>query len=89
MSNQRLSDKEREKLVAEWEELSAYKDVLRIWKNGKLHRVAADYYDNYIIDAARKLHNKQENKGFIKSARLIGEVIGQVNQYIGDQYLEY
>lgn len=29
------------------------------------------------------------NENYIKSARLIGEVTGHLNQYIGDQFIEY
>ncbi|WP_071394780.1 DUF3658 domain-containing protein [Bacillus tuaregi] len=45
--------------------------------------------DDYIIQKAIKLHKQQKKKSFMKSARLIGEVIGYLDQYIGDEYFEY
>lgn len=35
------------------------------------------------------MHNEVKSKDFMKSARVIGEVIGNLNQYIGDQFVEY
>ncbi|WP_232697558.1 DUF1835 domain-containing protein [Brevibacillus daliensis] len=84
-----LSQEEREKFEKEWEELSTKQEVLRIWRNREIHSVNEDYYDDYIINAAQNLHDKKKNKDFMKSARVIGEVIGHVDQYIGDQYVEY
>lgn len=84
-----LSKMERIKFEEEWETLSAKQEVLRTWKNQEIHNVAEDHYDDYIIHTARNLHHEQENKDFIKSARLIGHVIGHLKQYIGDSYVEY
>ncbi|MFT8319965.1 MAG: DUF1835 domain-containing protein [Bacillus sp. (in: firmicutes)] len=80
---------ERKKLVQEWELLSQSKEVLRIWDNGQIRSVPEDYYDSYILCTVKKLHKKKGNRGFIKAARVIGEVIGYLDQYIGDQYIEY
>ncbi len=84
-----LSREEREKLEDEWEVISAKQHVLRIWENEEIHNVDEGYYDDYIIDITRRLHNEQKGTGFIKSARVIGEVLGHLNQYIGDLYIEY
>ena len=86
---QPLSQEERKKFVEEWEELSTKQEVLRIWKNEEIHSVDKDYYDDYIINTVRDLHNERKNNGFMKSARVIGQVIGYLNQYIGDLYIEY
>lgn len=37
----------------------------------------------------KKLHQNKQNKDFIKSARIIGEVMGHLDQYIGDHFFEY
>ncbi|MGG3927136.1 DUF3658 domain-containing protein [Metabacillus fastidiosus] len=84
-----MSQKERKKFEEEWEELSTKKEVLRIWKTGEIHSVDEDYYDDYIINTVRELHNERKDKEFIKSARVIGQVVGYLNQYIGDLYIEY
>ncbi|QPA31145.1 DUF1835 domain-containing protein [Thermaerobacillus caldiproteolyticus] len=84
-----LPPDERNRLVQEWESLANSDAVLRIWKNEKIESVQEDYYDKRIIKAAKKLHEKFQENDFIKAARLIGEVYGHLNQYVGDQYLEY
>ncbi|WP_228275825.1 DUF3658 domain-containing protein [Gracilibacillus oryzae] len=43
----------------------------------------------YIIKQAHKLHSEQKDHGFMKTARLIGEVIGNLDQYFGDEFFEY
>lgn len=84
-----LTQKERKKFEKEWEQLSTNEEVLRIWKSEGIYSVNENYYDDYIINTARKIHNEKENNEFIKSARLIGGVMGYLNQYIGDQFFEY
>ncbi|MGM0829182.1 MAG: DUF1835 domain-containing protein [Bacillota bacterium] len=84
-----LNKEQRIAYEEEWQELSATQEVLRIWENGEIKRVREDYFDEYIIHTAEKLHKELENHGFMKSARLIGEVLGHVEQYIGDGYFEY
>ncbi len=84
-----LTPKEREKFEKDWEQLSTNEEVLRIWENKDICIVNETYYDDYIINTARKIHFERKNNEFIKSARLIGEVMGDLNQYIGDQFFEY
>ena len=84
-----LSSMERKRFEAEWGEVSAEQEVLRIWEKGEIRHVDEDYYDDDIINIARRLHNEQPVKGFLKSGRVIGEAIGNLNQYIGDLYIEY
>ncbi|MBN6187785.1 DUF1835 domain-containing protein [Aneurinibacillus sp. BA2021] len=87
--NQFLLRHERERLEQEWLTLADSHEVLRIWRNGKIQSVSVDYYDQYIINMAKKLYCKRKPKDFIKSARLIGEVLGHLDQYVGDEFLEY
>ncbi|WP_042148359.1 DUF1835 domain-containing protein [Paucisalibacillus sp. EB02] len=84
-----VSPKQRKKLEEDWIELSSTQEVLRVWENKTIKSVDATYYDDYIINKAKKLHKERKNNGFMKSARLIGEVIGYLDQYIGDVYVEY
>lgn len=86
---QPLSQEERKRYEYEWGELSIQRDYLRVWEDKKVSNVDEDYYDEYIINTAKALHTERENKDFMKSARLIGEVIGNLNQAITDQYFEY
>jgi hypothetical protein len=87
--NNPLSKIERKKLVGEWEQLSTKHEVLRIWDKEEIHSVSESFYDDQIINTVRKIHTERNNHEFIKSARIIGEVMGQSQQYIGDQFLEY
>ncbi|WHX97973.1 DUF1835 domain-containing protein [Neobacillus sp. DY30] len=82
-----LSDIEREHYEKKWLALSNNPSTLRIWENGEIKVVAEDYYDDFIIEKAKKLIGKK--KGFIMCARLVGEVYGHILQYIGDGFLEY
>lgn len=82
-----LSAEERNSFVSDWQALSKTKEVLRIWRDNEIHSVPESYFDEYIIESAKKLH--KSNKGFIKSARLIGEVIGHLDEPIGDGFAEY
>ncbi|WP_027415652.1 DUF1835 domain-containing protein [Aneurinibacillus terranovensis] len=84
-----LSQLERERFEQEWLNLADNREALRIWRNGRIQSVPEDYYDQYIINRAKKLHSKQKTKDFMKSARLIGEVLGHLEQYVGDEFLEY
>ncbi|MCY8922952.1 DUF1835 domain-containing protein [Bacillus atrophaeus] len=78
----------KKSLVKEWETLSESQDKLRLWTD-KIHSVTEDHYDSFIIKMAQKLHDKLGGKEFIKSVRLVGEVLGHLEQYLGDQFIEY
>ena len=84
-----LTQTERKPFEQQWAQLCEDKEVLRIWENNKIMSVPENYYDEYIIDTVKKSHKKKKNNDFIKSARIIGEVIGHLNQYVGDQFIEY
>ncbi|WP_391209525.1 DUF3658 domain-containing protein [Psychrobacillus sp. L4] len=77
------------KLADEWEKLSETTEVLRIWEDGEIKNVPENYFDAFIVDKARYLHREQGKLEFMKSARLIGEVFGHLNQYTGDEFIEY
>lgn len=88
-----LSEYERKGLAEDWMVLADTKETLRIWRNGKIKSVEEDYYDQYMINMAKKLQIERERakepEPFMKSARLIGEVIGHLDQYTGDTFFEY
>ncbi|MGG4012495.1 DUF1835 domain-containing protein [Bacillus smithii] len=84
-----LSQLERERFEQEWLSLAENDEALRIWQKGRILSVPEDYYDQYMINSAKKLHSKQKANDFMKSARLIGEVLGHLEQYVGDEFLEY
>ncbi|AMA74174.1 DUF1835 domain-containing protein [Aneurinibacillus thermoaerophilus] len=86
---QPLTIQNRDRLVEEWLRLADTREVLRIWKNGCVESVTEEWCDSYIIQAAQKFHNKQKQKNFMKAARVIGEALGSLEQYVGDEFLEY
>lgn len=92
-SNSIFPQCERKRLEDEWLALIDTKETLRIWRKEKITSVGEDYYDQYMIDIAKKLQlereRDQEPEEFMKSARLIGEVLGHLDQYVGDSFLEY
>jgi hypothetical protein len=86
-----LTQQEREQYEKEWLSLTENKETLRIWKNGTVQSVPEDYFDELIINRAKKLHGKRKIKDFFKAARLIGDVLGHIHldQYISDTFINY
>jgi hypothetical protein len=84
-----LSIQERTQFEEKWLSLSDSKGLVRIWENNKIITVNEDYFDEMIVTSAQRLHSKQKEKDFMKSARLIGEVIGHIDNNVGDTFLEY
>ncbi|MFG0211942.1 DUF1835 domain-containing protein [Brevibacillus porteri] len=69
-------------LILEWEKWShSDKSMLRVYKQGEVLEVSEDYYDALILEHA--------SKEFQKAARVIGTVMGESDQCIGDTYLIY
>ncbi|MEH7883838.1 DUF1835 domain-containing protein [Bacillus sp. JJ1609] len=83
-----LTQEERRRFEQEWITLAEKKEVLRIWKNNSIIAVNEDYFDELIITTAQKLHSKKTEKEFIKAARIIGEVFAQIDNHVGDAFLE-
>ncbi|AWB46771.1 hypothetical protein DCC85_02820 [Paenibacillus sp. CAA11] len=87
--NNRLSPDDIARLAQEWQDISERSGMLRIWRDGAVTEVTADYYDSYLLEKLDQLKPPTGDQGFMKSARLIGEAIGHCEQYIGDAYFEY
>lgn len=79
----------RESLCTEGETLLQSNGLLRVWKDKQVHTVSEDNEDTFIIHCARRLHKKQKTHEFMKAPRLIGEMIGHMEQYTGDEWIEY
>lgn len=84
-----LSKTEIEKFEQEWLSISGNSSVLRIWEHRGIVHVSEDYYDQYMTDTVSKFHRERGNMEFVKSARVIGEVIGNLEQFITDSFFEY
>ncbi|WP_429844054.1 DUF1835 domain-containing protein [Brevibacillus sp. FIR094] len=68
-------------LILEWEKWSQSDRTLRVYKQGEVLEVSEDFYDASILEHA--------SKEFQKAARVIGTVMGESDQCIGDSYLTY
>jgi hypothetical protein len=88
-NGENVTDHHIEELQKEWQELAENHENLRLWRNGKIQSVPEEYLDEFIVKTAKKLHGKTKTKVFIKSIRLIGEVMGHLDQFIDDSFLEY
>jgi uncharacterized protein YqfB (UPF0267 family) len=84
-----LSKQERIQYQKEWESLAHSKDVLRVWQNGRVTSVPEDYYDSFILKTIEQMHQKQESIDFIRAGRVIGGILPQLDEIVGDVYFEY
>lgn len=85
----RLTNDERKELENEWLALADSTETLRIWNNERIESVREDFYDSYMIQLAKEIQLERGCNDWMKSARLIGSVIGNLEQYIGDSFFEY
>lgn len=84
-----LSASDIKRLSGEWRALAEQGGVLRIWRDGAVQEVPADYFDLYLLATLDRLTPSADAGGFMKSARVIGEAVGHCEQDIGDEYFEY
>lgn len=64
--------------------------ILRTWTGNKLlHSAYENRDDDFIIACAQRMYEEDGMVTYKKSARLIGEVIGHMQQYTGDEWIEY
>ncbi|MGE1212479.1 DUF1835 domain-containing protein [Bacillus pumilus] len=84
-----VSKEEREKLQNEWLLFAKEHHTLRVWQKGQTISVPEDEFDAYLVKMAKRLHQSHPEEEYIVTPRLIGEVIGHLEQYIGDDFIEY
>ncbi|GEK31098.1 hypothetical protein KZO01_14070 [Kurthia zopfii] len=70
----------------QWEKLTENESMLRIWEDGKVKTVQVSYFDEFILEMVKEAGGEGD---FILAARAVGEVIGNLEQYIGDRFIEY
>lgn len=85
----KLSTAEVTQLAEEWLSVSAQGGVLRIYQEGTVMDVPADYFDAYLLEKLDKLRPPRKASEYVRSARLIGEALGYCEQDIGDTYFEH
>ena len=84
-----MDDAKRHALLDEGRNLLLSKSLLRTWENDELWHSNIERDDDFIIQCAKKLHKERGKHDYMKAARLIGEVIGHMQQYTGDEWIEY
>ncbi|KWW21971.1 DUF1835 domain-containing protein [Peribacillus sp. FSL E2-0218] len=84
-----LNFAKRNALSDEGQNLMLIGNHLRTWEHGELRDSNIERGDDFIILCAKKLHKEQGTYDYMKSARLIGEVVGHMQQYTGDVWIEY
>lgn len=84
-----MNGAKRQALLDEGRNLLLSESLLRTWENDELWHSDVERDDNIIIHCAKKLHKEQGKHDFLNATRLIGEVIGHLQQYTGDQWIEY
>ncbi|MEJ9218654.1 DUF3658 domain-containing protein [Paenibacillus glucanolyticus] len=83
----RLSPEEQAGYREEWSRLLNEDGTLRVLKGKELHTVSESYYDGDILEAAYRVEARH---GFFKkSARIIGDVIGNGELTVPDLFVEY
>ena len=70
---------EYKKLLNQWDELTKENSLLRSYINGNMESVSEDYFDIDIL--------KFTNEEYRKSARTVGEVLGNTEPRITDEYI--
>ncbi|MFJ7935932.1 DUF1835 domain-containing protein [Sporosarcina sp. NPDC096371] len=70
--------------------LSDEPHLIRTWQDHELwHNSHIDCDDDFIIACAKRMHMEEGMSDFIKAARVVGEVYGQMEQYRGTEWIEY
>jgi len=94
-SGESVSKSDQARYIKEWQKLSKTMNDLRYLEDGMIISTEANYYDNFIIECARYLHKElqdrteEEPEEFMKAARLVGEAFGNIENHIGDAFIEY
>lgn len=84
-----LTNEERMQFLQEWELLAQSREVLRLWQNGRITSAPEDYFDAFILSIIEQLHHQQEFKDFIRTGKVIGEIMGELEELVSDSYFEY
>ncbi|MEK4363256.1 DUF1835 domain-containing protein [Paenibacillus sp. FSL M8-0212] len=84
-----VSLEERKQMEQEWDSLSKQRGLLRIMKDSKIHSVSEDGIDDFIMQKVRDLTLTRQSDEFIICARVVGEVLGYLEQTVGDAFIEY
>ncbi|WP_445487423.1 DUF1835 domain-containing protein [Niallia sp. 03133] len=85
----KLSNEEKACYIEEWKSLEQSREVLRIWQHNEICSVSEQYFDAFLLKIIETIHEKQENKAFIKVSTIIGEAIDTMEDKLSDSFIEY
>ncbi|MBR2565339.1 MAG: DUF1835 domain-containing protein [Paenibacillus sp.] len=89
MDAEPLSEEQRSLMEKEWLELSLQPGTLRIIQDDVVQSIPEDSLDEFILEQVKKLAEEHEAQQFINAARVVGEVLGNLPQAVGDSFIEY
>lgn len=84
-----ISLKNRNALEQEGQRLLQSLSSTRSWRQGKIINELETRDDPFILDCAKRIHDQRQNQDFIIATRVIGEVIGNSEEYLSDAWIEY
>lgn len=87
-----LSPHVREQYVTNWNQLLEDNGNLRMRKNRKVETVPEDYFDQEIIERAKRISREnfhRKSDGFFYAVRLVGEIIRRQKQRVNDGLIEW
>ncbi|OAB41631.1 DUF1835 domain-containing protein [Paenibacillus glacialis] len=74
---------------SEWLEISSQGHMLRLWQDGEIKGREEDELDNIILSAITKLKEEENSDGFVKAGSVVAKVFENLQQLVGDQFIEY
>ncbi|SDN92712.1 Protein of unknown function [Paenibacillus sp. yr247] len=87
-----LSQRARSRYLTNWNRLLEDNGNLRLRKNRQVETVPEDYFDQEIIERAKRISREKfhrKSDGFFYAVRLVGEIIGRQKQRIRDDLIEW
>ncbi|MDN3451546.1 DUF1835 domain-containing protein [Planococcus sp. APC 3906] len=84
-----LTEEQRVDYLEQWNALSETTDVLRIWKDGRIAAVPENHYDALILETVEKLQKEQRDNDYVLAARVVGDIVARMDEYIVYFFLEY
>lgn len=85
----RLSVKERQKFLQQWEGLAESTAVLRQWKHQHIQEVPENFYDSLIVMRLKEMHQEQGNVDFIQTGTFLLELLARMEEPPNIFYLEF
>ncbi|MGO4528947.1 DUF1835 domain-containing protein [Paenibacillus sp. 2TAF8] len=89
MHDEPLSFEQRSLMEQEWLDLAAQPGTLRLMRDNVVHSVPEDSLDEFILEQVKKISAERKSGEFINAARIVGEVLGNLHQAVGDSFIEY